>query len=345
MDKFDGRKLSHKAREALRIRAVQMVESGESPEKVIAVLGFHRSAIYQWIAKYREGGKDALKARAITGRPPKLTGKQLQWLHDAIVGKNPLQLKFEFALWTRDMVRELIRREFDLNLSTVSVGRLLHKLGFSPQKPLHRAYQQNPQLVLEWQARQLPRILAMAKAEKATVYYADESSVRSDYHSGTTWAPKGKTPIVQKTGSRFKINVLSAISPKGMMRFMTYESNLTAEVFCEFLGRLIHGAAKPIYVITDNHPAHRAQKVRQFVESSKGMLKLFFLPAYSPELNPDELVWADLKRNIGRRVLKGKKDLKARVISHLRALQNMPAKVAQFFLHPLVKYAFLVSGN
>lgn len=345
MKKFDGRKLSHEARESLRIRAVQMVEAGESPEKVIAALGFHRSAIYQWIAKYREGGKEALKKRPITGRPPKLTGKQLQWLYQMIVGKNPLQLKFDFALWTRDMVREVIRREFDLNLSAVSVGRLLHKLGFSPQKPLHRAYQQNPQLVLEWQARELPRILAMATAEKAVVYYADESAVRSDYHSGTTWALKGKTPIVQKTGARFKINVLSAVSPKGMMRFMTYDSNLTAEVFCEFLGRLLYRAAKPVYVIADNHPVHRSQKVRQFVESSKGMLKLFFLPAYSPELNPDELVWADLKRNIGRRVIKGKGDLKARVISHLRSLQNMPAKIAQFFLHPLVKYAFAVSGN
>jgi transposase len=344
MDKFDGRKLSHQAREALRLRAVQMVESGESPEKVVEALGFHRSAIYQWIAKYREGGKEALKTRPITGRPPKLTGPHLQWLYQTIVGKNPLQLKFEFALWTRDMVRDLIRTEFDLNLSVVSVGRLLHKLGFSPQKPLHRAYQQNPQLVLEWQARELPKILSMAKAEKATLYYADESSVRSDYHSGTTWALKGKTPIVQATGSRFKINILSAISPKGLLRFMTYESNLTAEVFCEFLGRLVYRAENPVYVVTDNHPAHRSKRVRQFVESTKGMLKLFFLPAYSPELNPDELVWADLKRNIGRRALKGKGDLKARVISHLRSLQNMPDKIAKFFHHPLVKYAFTVSS-
>lgn len=344
MEKIDGRKLSHQAREALRLRAVQLVEAGESPEKIVKTLGFHRSAIYQWIAKYREGGKEALKARPITGRPPKLGGQQLQWIYQTIVGNNPLQLKFEFALWTREMVRDLIQRKFDLKLSVVSVGRLLKKLGFSPQKPLHRAYQQNPQLVLEWQARELPRIIRMAKAAKATLYYADESSVRSDYHSGTTWALKGKTPIVQSSGSRFKVNILSAISPRGQMRFMTYESNLTGEVFCDFLKRLIHGADQPIYLVVDNHPAHRSHKVRQFVESRQGMLKLFFLPAYSPQFNPDELVWADLKKNISRRVLKGKEDLKARVISHLRSLQNMPTKIAKFFHHPTVRFPFEVSG-
>lgn len=344
MEKFDGRKLSHKAREALRIRAVQLVEAGESPEKVIKTFGFHRSAIYQWIAKYREGGTEALKARPITGRPMTLNGQQLQWIYKTIVDDNPLQLKFEFALWTREMVRDLIYRKFDQKLSLVSVGRLLKRLGFSPQKPLHRAYQQNPKLVLEWQAIELPRIISMAKATKATIFYADESSVRSDYHAGTTWALKGKTPIVQTTGSRFKLNILSAISPKGQMRFMTYDSNLTGEVFCNFLKRLIHKADNPVYLIVDGHPVHRSNMVRQFVEANRERLKLFFLPAYSPQFNPDELVWADLKRNISRRILKGKKDLKARVISHLRSLQNMPAKISKFFHHPTIRFPFEVSG-
>jgi len=345
MEKLDGRKLDHKTREAIRIRAVQRIEAGESPEVIASTLGFHRSCVYDWIARYRDGGIEALRAKPIPGATPKLNGSQLQWIYKTIIGNNPLQLKFEFALWTRDMVRDLIRRQFDIKLSPVSVGRLLKKLGFTPQKPLHRAYQQNPELVLQWQAQELPKILARAKAEQATLYYADESSVRSDYHTGTTWAIKGKTPVVRQTGSRFKINALSAISPGGQMRFMTYETNLTAEVFCDFLRRLLYQAKKPVYLVVDNHPVHRSQRVRKFIEEAKGKLKLFFLPAYSPELNPDELVWADLKKNISRRILKGKTDLRVRVVSHLRSLQNMPDKVAKFFHHPAVKFIFSMSGS
>lgn len=344
MREFDGRQLDHKTREAIRIRAVKRIEAGESPEVIAATLGFHRSCIYDWIAKYREGGIEALKAKPIPGAKPKLSGKQLRWLFETIAGKNPLQLKLPFALWTRAMVRELIKREFDIRLSEVSVGRLLKKLGFTPQKPLHRAYQQNPQLVLAWQAKELPRIRAMAKAEKATIYFADESSVRSDYHAGTTWALQGQTPVIQSTGSRFIINLLSAISPRGDLRFMAFEGRLNAEVFCDFLKRLLHNADKPVYVIVDNHPVHRSYKVRDFVESTKGRLKIFFLPPYSPELNPDELVWANLKKHIARKPLKNLDDLKKRVISFLRSLNMLPEKVASFFMHPIIKFPWQMSG-
>lgn len=345
MKQFDGRQLDHKTREAIRIRAVKRIEAGESPEVIAATLGFHRSCIYDWIARYREGGIEALKAKPIPGAKPKLSGKQLGWLFETIVGKNPLQLKLPFALWTRAMVRELIKREFGIRLSEVSVGRLLKKLGFTPQKPLHRAYQQNPQLVLAWQAKELPRIRAMAKAEKATIYYADESSVRSDYHAGTTWALKGQTPVIQATGSRFKINLLSAISPRGDLRFMAFDGRLNAEVFCDFLKRLLHNADKPIYVIVDNHPVHRSYKVRDFVESTKGRLKIFFLPPYSPELNPDELVWANLKKHIARAPLKDLNDLKKRVINFFRSLNMLPEKVASFFMHPVIRLPWQMSGS
>lgn len=344
MKKFDGRQLDHKTREAIRIQAVKRIEAGESPEVVARVLGFHRSCIYEWIAKYREGGLEALKAKPIPGAKPKLDGHQLQWLYQTIIGKNPLQLKLPFALWTRAMVRELIRREFGIKLSEISVGRLLRKLGLTPQKPLNRAYQQNPQLVLEWQARELPRIKAMARAEKAEIYYADESSIRSDYHAGTTWALKGQTPVVQSTGARFKLNMISAINPRGSFRFMIFEERMNAEVFCEFLKRLLYRAERPVYVIVDNHPVHRSYKVREFVEQTDGKLKLFFLPSYSPELNPDELVWASLKRNVSRKRPKDRKELKKRVISFMRSLARMPEKVASFFRHPLVKFTWHYVG-
>jgi transposase len=190
----DGRKLDHQTLEQLRIRAVGQIEQGAHPDEVAAALGMTRAAVYAWLAKYREGGLEALKARPVPGRPPKLSGPQLQRLFTLVVGNDPRQLRFAFALWTRAMVRELIRREFGVRLSEVSVGRLLRKLGLSPQRPLYRASQQNPEAVARWKAEEYPAIREQAAQVGATIYFADEAGVRSDYHAGTTWAPVGRTP-------------------------------------------------------------------------------------------------------------------------------------------------------
>ena len=200
----DGRKLDHKTLEALRIRAVDQVGEGAHPEDVAAALGLHRKTVYGWLAKYREGGKGALRAQPVPGRPPKLSGPQMARLYALIVGRDPRQMQFEFALWTREMVREVIRREFKVALSVVSVGRLLRKLGLSPQRPLHRAYQQNPEAVRRWKSETYPEIRAAADGEGATIYFADEAGVRSDYHAGTTWSPIGRTPVVKNTGAGFR---------------------------------------------------------------------------------------------------------------------------------------------
>jgi transposase len=339
MEKRDGRALDHKALEAIRIQAVQRVEAGESPEDIIRVLGFARTVIYDWLAKYREGGLDALRAKAISGRPPRLDGKQLRWLYKAITTKSPLQYRFEFALWTRGMIRELIREKFGVRLSDVSVGRLLKKLGLSPQKPLRRAYEQDSELVETWLAEDFPKIQTLAKKARATLYFSDEAGVRSDFHAGTTWAPKGKTPIVEATGQRYGMNIISAISPRGEMRFMTFEGRMNAAKFIEFLKRLLHNAKRPIFLIVDGHPSHRARKVFEFVRQTKGRLQLFFLPPYSPELNPDELVWNHLKNHgVGKRIVRSREELKRVVIGHLRLLQKTPNLVQAFFRERYVRY-------
>ena len=158
----DGRKLDHKTLEQLRIRAVHQIEQGAHPEDVAAALGMTRAAVYGWLAKYREGGLDALRAKPVPGRPPSLSGAQLQRVYTLVVGNDPRQLQFAFALWTRAMVRELVRREFAVRLSEVSVGRLLRKLGLSPQRPLYRAWQQNSEEVARWKAETYPTIRAEA---------------------------------------------------------------------------------------------------------------------------------------------------------------------------------------
>jgi transposase len=335
----DGRKLDHKTLEQLRIRAVRQIEQGAHPEDVAAALGMTRAAVYAWLAKYREGGLDALKARPVPGRPPKLSGAQLQRVYTLVVGNDPRQLRFAFALWTRAMVRELVRREFGVRLSEVSVGRLLRKLGLSPQRPLYRAYQQNPEAVARWKSQEYPQIREQAAEVGATIYFADEAGVRSDYHAGTTWSPVGQTPVVPTTGDRFGINLISAVTAKGALRFAAYDGNLNGPVFIDFCRRLLDDAPGPVFLVLDGHPVHRSAAVKQFAASTNGRLRLCFLPGYSPELNPDEWVWKNVKHDrIGRAGVSGPEDLKAKALAALHRLQKLPRLVQGFFRDPNLRY-------
>jgi transposase len=238
------------------------------------------------------------------------------------------------------MIGELIRKKFGVELSRTSVNRLLAQLGLSAQRPLWRAFQKNPQAVERWLKVDFPSIQAQARHEKAEIYFGDEAGVRSDHHSGTTWGVKGLTPIVYSTGERFGFNMISAISPRGMLRFKVVEGTVGAAQFIGFLKGLLHGATKPIYLIVDGHSSHKAKMTRKFVESTQGRLKLFLLPGYSPELNPDELVWNSLKNHaLGKISHITKEQMKKRAISHLRSLQGSPERVRAFFQAPQTKYA------
>jgi transposase len=335
----DGRKLDHATLEVLRIRAVKQIEAGEHPEAVAAALGMSRSAVFGWVARYREGGLDALTAKPVPGRPRKLTGEQLRRLYTLIVGIDPRQLQFEFALWTRDIVRQVIRTEFGVALSAVSVGRLLRTLGLSPQRPLWRAWQADPEAVQRWQEEEFPAIRAAAQSEGATVYFADEAGIRSDYHAGTTWAPVGQTPIVKATGARHSVNMVSAVTAKGELRFTVVKGTVNAGVFIDFCKKLLHDSPGPVYLIVDGHPAHKAKATSQFVASTGGRLKLFTLPGYSPHLNPDEWVWKNVKHDrLGRTSARNAEDLKTKALAALRRLQRTPHLIQGFFADPNLRY-------
>jgi transposase len=340
MKKFDGRRLSHEALEQIRINAVQRVEAGESPEEVIKSIGFERVCIYRWLASYRWGGFDALRAKKLNGRPPILSGEQLMKLYKVITEEDPRQYQFPFALWTVSIVRDVIRNIFGVKMSAVSVWRTLKKLGLTPQRPLRRAYQQNREAVDEFLQVEYPKIRARAKRVGASIYWEDESAIRSDYHSGTTWAQKGKTPVVEATGARFKVNMISAVDARGSLRFMVIEGTFNADRFIEFLRRLIAGREKPVFLIVDGHPAHKAKKVKQFVAEHAKLLELYYLPGYSPELNPDEQVWNYVKNHtVGKMAIKGPQQLKKAVQSTLRRLARMPHLVRSFFNAPELQYA------
>lgn len=336
---LDTRKLPRDAKEQLRMAAVKRVESGESPEFVATGLGINRRTIYRWLSAYHYGGDGALKAKPIPGAPTKVNAKQMEWLARTIRTKNPLQLKFDYALWTLAMIRKLIRREFGVRLSEVSVGRLMKRLGFTPQRPLYRAWQQDAELVERWQRDDYPRLAGRAKRENALIFFADESGIRSDYHAGTTWATRGKTPVVKATGRRFSLNMISAVNARGHFRFMTVEGGVTARVFRDFLNRLITGMDRKIILIVDGHPTHKAKLVKRFVTANADRIELVFLPPYSPELNPDELVWAHVKKRVAKRTSKTKDELKSAVHRAMRALQKMPSIVAGFFHTPTCSYA------
>jgi transposase len=341
MKRDDARKLDHQTLEAMRERAVRRVQEGESPELVAKVFGIGRTAIYRWLSHYRQGGWGALKAKPLFGRPPKLDDKKLKWIYDTVTQKNPMQMKFEFALWTREMVATLIRDKYKIKLSVASVGRLLAQLGITCQKPLHRAQERDEALVQQWLKREYPKIKKMAKTLGADIYFGDAAHIRSDHHSGKTWGKKGETPIVVSTGARHGMSLISAITSKGKMRFMIKEKGgVNSGVFIEFLKRLMVGAKRKIFLILDRGPAHISKKTKAFVATLKDKLRVFYLPPYSPDRNPDELVWKHLKSDtVGRMVTTNKADFKGHVVSSMLSLQRRPDKIRAFYQKPSLQYA------
>lgn len=341
MRQDDARKLDHATLEALRIRAVRSVQAGEHPEAVARSLRINRRTIYGWLAQYRQGGWGALNAKPLFGRPPKLDARAMQWVFNTVTRKNPLQLNFPFALWTREMVAKVIKDKFGVTLSANSVGRLLAQLGITCQKPLHRAQERDEALVQQWLKKEYPRIKALAGREKAEIFFGDAAHMRSDHHAGRTWGKKGQTPVVETTGARHGMSLISAISARGHMRFMIKEKGgVNAAVFIEFLKRLITGAKRAIFLIVDRGPAHIAKMTKAFVENLNGRLRLFYLPPYSPDRNPDELVWKHLKADtVGRMAVTGRDDFRTKVRASMRQLQRDPEKIRSFYQKPSLKYA------
>jgi transposase len=239
------------------------------------------------------------------------------------------------------MVAELVKEKYGIRLAANSVGRLLAQLGITPQKPLHRAIERDEALVQKWLKAEYPKIKKMAKAQGSDIYFGDAAHIRSDHHAGRTWGKKGETPIVMATGARHGMSLISAITSKGHMRFMIKESGgVNSDVFINFLKRLLVGAKRSIFLIVDRGPAHRSKKTKAFVETLGDKLKLFFLPPYSPDRNPDELVWKHLKDDtVGRMVVTGKADFKSKVVSSMRSLQRNPRKICAFFQKPSLQYA------
>jgi transposase len=322
-----------------RVSACEALEKGVSADQIVEVLKVSRASLFDWQRTYRAHGRDALRTKKTRGPKSKLSEGQLSQLYRLIVGNDPRQLSFGLALWTRGMIQELIFRQFEVRLSLVSVGNVLANLGLSPQRPLYRAYEQDPEKVRKWKEETFPEIQARAKKEGAAIFFADEASVRTNYHAGTTWAPVGQTPVVKGSGRTRSISMVSAVSPRGELHFQIYDSGIKQEEFLEFCKILIADAGRPVFLIIDNSQVHRAKILKAYAEQSNGMLTIFFLPPYSPDLNPDEWVWKNVKHdNLGRASARSEKHLAQFASAALAKLQALPEKVRMFFSDPALRY-------
>jgi transposase len=335
-----SRQLKAEDQYGVRRWAVEQVLKGGRVEDVAAGLGYNRSTVFGWMKRYGEDGLSGLNTKAASGRPPKLSGLQRTKLSRMIVGTDPRQLRFSFALWTREMVAELIDRDFGVVMSVSAVGRMLRRAGLSPQRPLWRAYQADAEAVEAWKTEKFPAIRAEAAKVGAVVLFHHEASIRSDFHSGTTWGVVGHTPVVKTTGARYRVNMISAVSAQGALKFMLTEGNVNSEVFIDFCKRLQHDYGdKPVFLVVDGQLSHKSKKTKEWVSSTNGQFRIFYLPAYSPQLNPDEWVWNNVKSaRVGRAGVVSLEDLRHKVTAALQRLVDVPGIVRGFFGDPDLRY-------
>ena len=339
--KRDGRTLDHKTLEEIRRMAVQRVREGEKPSVVIASFGFGRPVIYKWLktAAGRGRGLRALRSTRGTGRPRSLTPAQERQVFRWINGRDPRQYGLDFGLWTRRIVALLIKRKFGIRLGVTAVGALLAKLGLTPQKPLQRAYQRDPQAIERWQRESYPSIVRRAKREGADIFFWDESGFRADAVHGRTWGLRGETPVVHRPGQRQSISAASAVNARGAFWFCTYKGALDGERFVELLKQLMRHRKRRLHLVLDGLPAHKKTVVKDYLRSVGGKLTLHFLPGYAPDLNPDELVWSHVKRTgTARNPLQKGEQLQDRIETELLALQRDRPLVRSFFRAPSVSY-------
>lgn len=329
------------AQEELRRKAVQAVLDGGEVKAVAKLFGVCRQSLHRWIRAYHDRGEKALLARK-RGKPKnKLLPWQCAQIVRAISDKNPEQLKLPgFWLWTRDAVRLLIENRFGISLSLSSVGRYLRRWGLTPQKPAKRAYQRDDAACKRWMDEEYPAIRIQANREKATIFWGDECGFRSDHQTGTSYSKRGKTPVIPSTGDRFRCNMVSAIDNSGHLYFKMFDGSFTVKVFIDFLQRLVNQCRRKVYLVVDNLSVHKSARVSAWVKENSTRIRLFFLPKYSPDLNPDEYLNNDVKSNaVGRRRAKSKEEMKANISSYLRSTQRRPETVRNFFQAQHVQYA------
>jgi len=342
MEKRDARTLKIEAQQELRYQVVRMRKKGiKNPEIALTTQLSIESVSRIW-TMYKKGGMKALKIQKRgrkEGMKKNLSKEQEAMLIKRLIDSTPKQLKFKFVLWTREAVQQLIKHDFDIDMPISTVGLYLQRWEFTSQVPIKRAYERNDAKVTAWLNEAYPEIQKKAQEENAEIQWGDETACVSLPSVIKGYAPKGKTPVMEHTAKRFKINMISTITNRGKLRFMVYEQNMDATLFITFLERLIEGSNKKIYLILDNLRVHHSKIVKAWVEEHKEKIVLFYLPAYSPDLNPDEYLNNDFKRNANaKNIPTNVKELTQNTENFMSMLSDDSNRVANYFKHEKIAY-------
>lgn len=345
MEKTDARKLPPETQEQLRKQAIRLKKKGKRFVDIAELLDVHRNTVSKWWKAYEKAGLEGVRSQKRgrrEGEKRSLSPDQEIEIQRLICDKTPDQYKLTFALWTRQAVQELIKWRLGLKVPVRTVGEYLKRWGFTPQKPLRRAYEQRPAEVQKWLNEAYPAIAARAKRERAEIHWGDETGIRSDSQHGRSYSPKGATPVIRLSARRASTNMISTVTNQGKVRFMVYSGSMNAKRLIQFLEQLVKGADRKIFLILDNLRVHHAKPVKAWLgeKEHKKKIEVFFLPAYSPELNPDEYLNCDLKAGVhSRPPARDVEQLKGKVRSHMSKLQKTPARVRKYFKHPKIAYA------
>jgi transposase len=343
MNKPDARYLNPSTQDYLRQQAIHLREMGKRPGEIATYLGVHRTTVWGWWRLYQQNGEAALHQQQRGnkwGEGRTLSPTEEAWIQQVMQEHFPDELNLDSALWTRSAVQTLIACECGVKMPIRTVGEYLKRWRYTPQKPLKRAYEQDPVRVKAWLDIEYPAIEQQAQQENAEIAWGDESGLRSDAQVGRGYAPMGHTPAIQPNTHRVSINYLASISNQGKVRFMLYTQKLTAQVFITFLERLIAKRARKLMWIVDRHPVHRSEAVRQWLQEHRDKIEMHLLPPYAPQLNPAEYLNCDVKQGVhSKPPTRNLAQLKERLRSHLFKLQKLPTRIVKYFKHPFIAYA------
>jgi transposase len=341
--KTNAKKLSQKEQYGLRKSIIRLLKNGLSPNKIVDTLDVSRSHVYATKKIFDEKGIEGIKPKKRgrrNGAKRILTSDQEKEIQQIIVDKTPEQLRFKECMWTRKNIRELIKQKYKIEMPLSTLGYYLERWGFSVQRPMKRAYKQEEIKVKNWLSIEYPNISERAKTENAEIFFGDETGVQNTANYARGYAPIGQTPVLRIEPKKMKINMLSAISNRGKLRFVLYKDNMNSDKLINFMRRLVNDSSKKVFLILDNLRVHHSKEVTAWLEKHKAEIEVFYLPPYSPEYNPDELLNSDLKRGIGKRDMPHSvKELEHNVRSHMKSVQLKPTKVLSFFKTKFTSYA------
>lgn len=336
-------KLSPEAQYEIRKSIIRLWKKGKKNDEIAETLDVSERHVRSVKKQYSEGGIDSIKPKKrgrSVGEKRILSPEQEKEIQQIIVDKNPEQLKFKDCMWTRKNIAELIYQKYGIKIKPSTLGYYLQRWGFSVQRPVKRAYKQDEKKIDKWLNEEFPGITERAEKENAEIYFGDETNIQNTTNYMRGYAPKGKTPVVKTEAQKFKINMLSAVSKRGKLRFVLYKENMNSDKLIDFMRRLVHDSNKKVFLILDNLRVHHSKKVQEWLEKHKDEIEVFYLPPYAPEYNPDELVNSDLKRSVGSKPSPRSEDeLVKNVRSHMKSLQRKKSKLAAFFHADSTKYA------